>query len=287
MSKHTRRRGDRYDASRVDLGRGFKAIFPYLMKGRNESIAYYPVSFDAEPLLAWIEENKGTDQEISLFEAFMLALVRILRERPTLNRYIIGRRLYQRHDVSLSFAARRAYTDEAEETMVMVRIRDSDDADTIIAKLRGEIRVAKSGQDKDDDKLIGIFMGLPRGLLRVAVKLMEWWDFFVDTPGFLRGLDPMRASAMVANLGSVGMGAAYHHLFEWGTCSLFVTIGQVRPAVCVGEDGKPTVKRMAELRIAFDERVADGYQDARALERLADYLANPARLRQLNQDVAS
>ncbi len=282
-----RRRGDRYDASRVDLGRGFKAIFPYLMKGRNESIAYYPVSFDAEPLLAWIEESKGTDQEISLFEAFMLALVRILRERPTLNRYIIGRRLYQRHDVSLSFAARRAYTDEAEETMVLVRIKDTDDADTIIAKLRGEIRVAKSGQDKDDDKLIELFMRLPRSLLRVAVKLMEWWDFFIDTPGFLRGLDPMRASAMVANLGSVGMGAAYHHLFEWGTCSLFVTIGQVRPAVCVGEDGKPAVKQMAELRIAFDERVADGYQDARALERLADYLANPARLRQLNQDVAS
>ncbi len=283
MSTHARRRGDRYDASRVDLGRGFKAIFPYLMKGRNESIAYYPVAFDAEPLLAWIEEHKGTDQEISIFEAFMLALVRILRERPTLNRYIIGRRLYQRHDVVLSFAARRAYTDEAEETMILVRIRPTDDADTVLRKLRGEIRVVKDGHAKDDDKLIELFMRLPRSLLRVAIKLLEWWDFYVDTPGFLRGIDSMRCSAMVANLGSVGMGAAYHHLFEWGTCSLFVTIGEVKPAVCVGEDGKPAVKRMAELRIAFDERVADGYQDARALERLSDYLANPDRLRQLNQ----
>ena len=286
MSTHTRRRGDRYDASRVDLGRGFKAIFPYLMKGRNESIAYYPVSFDAEPLLAWIEEHKGTAQEISIFEAFMLALVRILRERPTLNRYIIGRRLYQRHDVVLSFAARRAYTDEADETMILVRIKPTDNADTVLGKLRGEIKVVKDGHAKDDDKLIELFMRLPRSLLRVAVKLLEWWDFYVDTPSFLRGLDSMRCSAMVANLGSVGMGAAYHHLFEWGTCSLFVTIGQVKPAVCVGEDGNPAVKRMAELRIAFDERVADGFQDARALERLADYLAHPARLRQLNQEVA-
>lgn len=287
MSTRTRRRGDRYDASRVDLGRGFKAIFPYLMKGRNESIAYYPVSFDAEPLLAYLEKVKGTDEEISLFEAFMLALVRILRERPQLNRYFIGRRLYQRHDVVLSFAARRAYTDEAEETMVLVRIKPTDDADTIVRKLRGEIRVAKSGQDKQDDKLIELFMGLPRSVLRVALKLVEWWDFYVDTPGFLRGIDPMRCSAMVANLGSVGLGAAYHHLFEWGTCSLFVTIGQVKPTVCVGEDGQPAVKKMAELRIAFDERVADGYQDARALDLLADYLANPTQLRQLNQDVMS
>lgn len=286
MSRQARRRGDRHDASRVDLGRGFKAMFPYLMKGRNESIAYYPVSFDAEPLLAYIEEHRGTDESFTLFEAFMLALVRILRERPALNRYFIGRRLYQRHDVVLSFVARRAYTDDAEETTVLVHIRNSDDADTVLRKIRGEIKVAKGGEEKSDEELISLFMRLPRGVLRVAIKLLEWWDFYVDTPGFLRGIDPMRCSAMVANLGSVGMGAAYHHLFEWGTCSLFITIGQVRPAVCVGDDGRPAVKQMAELRIAFDERVADGYQDARALERLADYLADPAQLRRLNQEVA-
>ena len=75
-------------------------------------------------------------------------------------------------------------------------------------------------------------------------------------PGFLRGIDPMRCSAYVANLGSVGLGAAYHHLFEWGTCSLFVTIGQIKPTVVVGADGNPAVRRTMELKIALDERIA-------------------------------
>ena len=275
------RRGDRHDATRVDLGRGFKAVFPYIMKGRNESIAYYPVQVDAENLLAYVERAKGTPQEITIFESVLLALVRILRERPTLNRYIIGRRLYQRRNVDLSFVARKQYTLDSEESNVFVKLRPADDAATVLRKIRGEIRTVKTGDQTADEGLIDLFLRLPRGLMRVAVRLLAAWDFYVDTPGFLRGVDPLRCSAYVANLGSVGMGAAYHHLFEWGTCSLFVTIGQIKPTVVVGEDGQPAVRRTLELKIALDERIADGYYDARALELFDAYLNDPAQLHDL------
>ena len=275
------RRGDRHDATRVDLGRGFKAVFPYIMKGRNESIAYYPVQVDAENLLTYVEQAKGTPQEITIFESVLLALVRILRERPTLNRYILGRRLYQRRNVDLSFVARKQYTLDSEESNVFVKLRPADDAATVLRKIRGEIRTVKTGDQTADEGLIDLFLRLPRGLMRVAVRLLAAWDFYVDTPGFLRGVDPLRCSAYVANLGSVGMGAAYHHLFEWGTCSLFVTIGQIKPTVVVGEDGQPAVRRTLELKIALDERIADGYYDARALELFDAYLNDPAQLHDL------
>lgn len=281
MSGAGKRRRGRRDATRVDLGRSFNAMFPYLMKGRNESVAYYPVVVDAENLLAYIEQKKGTDEEITIFEAFLLALIRILRERPTLNRYIIGRRLYQRDNVELAFTARRKFTLDSSETSVLVKVTPDDDTRTALAKIRGEIRTAKSGEQKSDDALIDLFLRLPRSVLRVAVNLLMAWDFYFDTPSFLRGVDPMRCSAFVANLGSVGMGAAYHHLFEWGTCSLFVTIGQVKPTVVVGEDGQPTVRRTMELKIALDERIADGYYDARALELFDTYLNDPAQLGKL------
>lgn len=281
MSATESRRGGRRGATRVDLGHSMNSLFPYLMKGRNESIAYYPVVVDAENLVAHVEKVKGTPEEITIFEAVMLALIRILRERPTLNRYIIGRRLYQRHDVDLSFVARREYTLDSSETNVLVKVRPDDDAATALAKLRGEIKVAKSGEEKDDDALISLFLKMPRSVLRLAVKALATWDFYVDTPGFLRGLDPLQGSAYVANLGSVGMGAAYHHLFEWGTCSLFVTIGQIRPTVVVGPDRNPAVRRTMELKIALDERIADGYYDARALELFDSYLNDPASLRHL------
>jgi hypothetical protein len=281
MSGADRRRRGRHGATRVDLGRSFNAMFPFIMKGRNESIAYYPVLVDAENLMAYVEAKKGTDEEITIFEAILLALVRILRERPTLNRYIIGRRLYQRRDVELSFVARRQYTLDSSETNVFVAVKPDDDAEAALRKVRGEIRTAKSGEQKSDEGLIELFLRLPRSVLQLAVNLLSIWDFYVDTPAFLRGVDPLRCSAYVANLGSVGMGAAYHHLFEWGTCSLFVTIGQVQPTVVVGEDGNPAVRRTVELKIALDERIADGYYDARALELFDTYLNHPEELRQI------
>jgi len=271
----------RYDATRVQLPYDLNAIFPYLMKGRNESVAYFPININAENLLNYVAEHKGTDQEISIFQAIMLTLVRVLRERPTLNRYIIGRRLYQRRDVVFSFTARRAMTDDAAETQVLVRIKPEDDRATILSKLKGEIRVAKSTEEKDDDKLIGAFLKLPRGLLRIAIKALDLYDFYVDTPKFLRGVDPLRASVYVANLGSIGLGAPYHHLYEWGTCSLFVAIGKIEPMVVVGDDGQPTVKPVLPLRATMDERIADGYYDVRSLELFNTYLTNPASLEEV------
>ncbi|MDR2973706.1 MAG: hypothetical protein LBV00_03180 [Propionibacteriaceae bacterium] len=280
--KPRKARGDRYDASLVKLPFNLNALFPYLMKGRNESVAYYPLTVDMENLLAYIEKNKGTDKEITIFQAFMLALVKIMRARPTLNRYIIGRRMYQRRDVVFSFVARKKMAEDSEETNVLVRIKPEDDRDTVLSKLKGEIKTAKSEHsDKEDDKLIALFLKLPRTLLRIAVKLLEWFDFYVDTPKFLRGIDPLRCSAYVANVGSVGLGAAYHHLFEWGTCSLFVVIGTVKPTVMVGENNQPVVRRAAELRLTLDERIADGYYDARALELLHTYMDDPTLLEKL------
>ncbi|MDR2930679.1 MAG: hypothetical protein LBV06_07245 [Propionibacteriaceae bacterium] len=281
-AKARKTRGDRYDASLVKLPYNLNAMFPYLMKGRNESVAYYPMTIDMENLLTYIEANKGTDKEITIFQAFMLALVKILRERPTLNRYIIGRRMYQRRDVVFSFVARKKFVEDSEETNVLVRVKPEDERDVVLSKLKGEITTARrEDSDKQDDKLVALFLKLPRGLLQFAVKLLEWYDFYVDTPGFLRGIDPLRCSAYVANVGSVGLGAPYHHLFEWGTCSLFVCIGKVTPTVVVGDDGAPTVRRCAEIRITLDERIADGFYDAKALELFHRYMDDPSLLEQI------
>jgi len=274
-----KKHGDRYDATRVEMPRNLNGIFPYLMKGRNESIAYYPVAIDVENLLAYIESHKGTENELTIFQAAMLALVKVMRTRPTLNRYIIGRHVYQRRNVVLSFIARKKMTDDGEETNVLVSIKPDDDRATIIAKLKQETSVAKREDvQKDDDKVIALFMRLPRSLLRAAINLLSWYDFYFDTPGFLRGLDPLRCSAYVANLGSVGLGAPYHHLYEWGTCSVFMAIGQIKPAVVVGDDGQPVVRKVMQLRFTLDERIADGYYDARALELMETYLQDPSQL---------
>ncbi len=80
----------------------------------------------------------------------------------------------------------------------------------------------------------------------------------------------MHASLFVANLGSVGLEAGYHHLWEYGNIPLFCVIGRVRP----GPDGR----RVATLKWSFDERVEDGLYCARSLDRIQDLLSHPEKL---------
>ena len=276
------KKAGRYDARRIQLSTDLNALFPYMMKGRNDSIVYYPLKTDVENLLLYIEEKKGTDQEITFFQAVLLALVKVMREFPEINRYIKGRRLYERYDVSLGFIAKRELSVEGSETNVSLYIKNDVSRDEILQKIRGEIKVAKSGAEKEDDKIISILMRMPRLILRFVVKMLDVYDFYIDTPKFMRyGVDPLRCSAYVANLGSVGIDAPYHHLFEWGTCSMFMAIGIIKNEPVINENCEITMRRMVEFKVSLDERISDGYYFARALDRFKEYFANPQLLEEI------
>jgi hypothetical protein len=86
----------------------------------------------------------------------------------------------------------------------------------------------------------------------------------------------MYTSAFLANLGSVGMGPGYHHLYEHGTCPLFLMFGKVeeRPVV---EDGEVKVGRVMHVRFSYDERIADGLTAKFGIESVARVLEDPER----------
>ena len=77
--------------------------------------------------------------------------------------------------------------------------------------------------------------------------------------------DPMYASLFVANIGSVGIDDVAHHLYEYGTCSLFGVVGQVKKTVFVGEGDQPVVHDGVKVRWSFDERINDGFYCASSL----------------------
>jgi hypothetical protein len=90
--------------------------------------------------------------------------------------------------------------------------------------------------------------------------------------------DPLYASAFVANLGSVGIAGAYHHLYEYGTIPIFVVVGGYRYVPLAEDGGRVVVKRVSTIKYTYDERVEDGFYCARAVSRMKELLENPERL---------
>ena len=88
--------------------------------------------------------------------------------------------------------------------------------------------------------------------------------------------DPMFTSVFLANLGSLKIDAAYHHLYEHGNCPLFVTVGKVAPAAFAADDGTVAARPGLTLRYTYDERVEDGLYCAAALNLLRERIEDPA-----------
>jgi len=260
--------------TRIPSPYDLNAIMPFIMKRRCDSLVYYNVDFDVEPILAYIEEKKVC----TFFQANILALAKTMRRRPGLNRFVMGRRLYQREDMDIAFVARKSYDDAGSETSVKLRVKPEDDDKAIISKITNSIREARGEPPKGDDKAIASLIKLPRAILRLVINILLWLDFHMNFPGGLEKVDPLHSSAFVANLGSVGIEAPFHHLYEWGTCSIFVAIGKIGKKPAIDEFDNLTVKNMVEVKVTLDERIADGYYFARALDIYKEYIENPEKL---------
>jgi hypothetical protein len=79
----------------------------FLMRGRNESAVYFEQRIDLSRTQPWLDERGAR-----LFHLLLHALASVLHERPRINRFTVGRRTFQRKGVFLSFAAKKAMSDD-------------------------------------------------------------------------------------------------------------------------------------------------------------------------------
>ena len=108
-----------------------------------------------------------------------------------------------------------------------------------------------------------------------SLRKMEYYGIY---PKALADDDPTYSSAYLTNLGSIKMNADYHHLFNCGTVSFFVTIGEVNKIPYYLEDGTYELRNSIKLGLTIDERIADGYYFAKTLRLIRKIFQNPELL---------
>ena len=256
-----------------------RTMLPFLVRGRNEGAVYFEEVVDVTRTLAFVEEHaRATGRKPSLFQIVLAAVVRTLAERPHLNRFVAGGRIRRRRRIELSFAIKRAMRDDAGLTTAKIAFEPEDDLDRVGERMAAPIGSGRRGEETQSDVEMRWVARLPVVLVRLVMWAQRWLDAMGLLPDALVRSDPLYASVFLANLGSIGLDSAYHHLFEYGTCPLFVTMGRVKKAVVPGEDGAPAVRDVVSLKFSFDERIVDGFYCARSLGALREYVEDPRRL---------
>ena len=258
-----------------------RRIMPFVMPTRNGAFVLFEQDIPTAPLLALLDRlNAGrpADRRVTFFHCVLSAIGVALTEFPRLNRFIAGSRLYDRRGIWLAFSAKQKLARDAPIFTAKIEYRHGERLPAMVDRLLAILGVGRSGRETPADREIKGFLRLPGPLLRLAVRAQRVLDGWNLLPTALIKDDPLYASAFVANLGSVGLDAAFHHLYDYGTTPIFVTMGRVHRAPLVRDDGTVTSHEVFTLRYTYDERVEDGFYAARALERLAACLAAPDQL---------
>ena len=254
----------------------FRRILLYLLPGRNESVVYFDAYADAEKLLAFLDEQKRNQTGADMTHATIAAANIALAATPKMNRFVVGRRLYMRKARWLSFSMKRKRMDrEASISTVKLQMLDGESFPELVARMNGGIKEERSGKKTRTDKEIDLFNLLPRPILRAGASLLKTLDYYNLLPGWYIDGDPLFTSIFVANLGSLGMGAGLHHLFEYGTCPLFIMVGKIEERAVV-RDGQVVVRPMLHLRFTYDERIEDGLNARYGIDKFVEVLENPA-----------
>jgi hypothetical protein len=254
----------------------YRRILPFLIRRRNEAMVLFDQQLDMSLTQPWLAAwNARTGARATVFHLVLYTLGRVLHERPNLNRFVAGRRIYDRRGVFMTFAAKKAMRDDAPLSTVKRAFPPDESFAAMVATLTADIRVAKSDAITKVDKELHLLFRLPSFLLAASIWLLRWLDSHGLAPRTLIDDDPMYTSVFVSNLGSLKLDAAYHHLFEHGNCPLFCTVGTIAPTPLV-INGALEVRPALLLRYTYDERIEDGFYAASAIANLRRRVEDPA-----------
>ena len=265
-------RNKRRDGVRVKGLDGFHNILPYVMPKRTEAEVSMTEQFDVTDLVQYMKkrnEEEGTN--LKIFHAICTAVARTIYHRPRLNWFISGRTFYERKDITLSFVVKQKFKDNADESLMFLKVEPDMTFDSISKMILGDVEKVRREKSNDLDKLMNFVGSLPRPVLEAFFGSLRILEYHGIMPRGLTDGDPNYSSVLLANLGSIGADSCYHHLSNYGTCSFMITIGVLHKEKKLMYDGTWQERDVINATFTLDERLSDGFYNAKSL-RIAKYL---------------
>lgn len=281
MEKKKRRWGDRKDGVLLRDLDGMHFITPLIYPNRCDNEAYICETIDLTNMNAYLKKKNETETEFpyTMFHLIVAALVKTITLRPKMNRFIVNKNTYQRNEVTVSFVVKKRFADDAAEGLAVIHAKDDSTLTSIHEDLRHQIMDCKDEKKVDSSSdSMDFFNSMPRWLGKFIVWILTRLDLHGWIPSSIIETDPFYTSIVLSNLGSIKLKSGYHHLTNWGTCSLFCIIGEKSMRPVFRADGTYEMREMLDLGITIDERLADGYYYSKTIKLFKTLMEHPELL---------
>ena len=254
-------------------------VIPFIMVNRTGSQNFIRDSFDIEKLEKYMKEKQREGMtNISMMHIMIAAYIRLVSQRPGLNQFIRGQRVWTRKNVEVSLTIKKEMTLESPDTVVKITLPPDATLEDVYTALNAEIVGYRDNPGGDFDQTAKVLTYLPGLLFKFTVATLRFLDYFGLMPKFIAKVSPFHSSYFITSMGSLGIPPIYHHLYDFGTCPVFFSFGAKRRVYELDAEGQVKKKNYLDFTFVLDERICDGYYYASALRLLKQIIKNPYQL---------
>ena len=264
-------------------GRRIKTIDPMykiigqIMVDRNDAMNMIELTVQQDPIRKYIRRKKDEGYTFSHLAVVMAAFIRTVAEYPFLNRFVVNRTLYARNELAVGMVVLKP--GETEGTMNKMYFKPDMTIYQIQEVLDEYINTNRgTGETNSTDKIINTLLSIP-GLARVGVSILKWMDWHGLLPKAIINASPFHCSMTITNLASIGTNYIFHHVYNFGTTSMIMAMGNTREDA-VRRHGEIVFEKVIPIGLVMDERIAEGVQFAMACRKLQSILQDPSVLEQ-------
>ena len=264
-------------------GRRIKTIDPMykiigqIMVDRNDAMNMIELTVQQDPIRKYIRRKKDEGYTFSHLAVVMAAFIRTVAEYPFLNRFVVNRTLYARNELAVGMVVLKP--GETEGTMNKMYFKPDMTIYQIQEVLDEYINTNRgTGETNSTDKIINTLLSIP-GLARVGVSILKWMDWHGLLPKAIINASPFHCSMIITNLASIGTNYIFHHVYNFGTTSMIMAMGNTREDA-VRRHGEIVFEKVIPIGLVMDERIAEGVQFAMACRKLQSILQDPSVLEQ-------
>ena len=286
-----KRFGDRKEGRLLRSLDPFYKFIPYIMVQKNDACNQFSDSAEITETDRWLRDKRKEGYKgLGYLHLFIAAYVRLVSQRPAINRFIAGRRIYARNNIEVVLTVRRGMTAEAGETTIKVVFDPYDTVFDVYHKMTEKIDEIKYGEeDNNTEQVASALTKLPRFVLRFAIWILKVMDYFGLIPQSLLDASPFHGSFIITDLGSLGTPPVYHHIYNFGNLPFFVAFGSKRKAYELDRSSTPVERKYVDYRVSMDERICDGAYLVSSMKYMKYYLSHPKELEvppaQVKEDV--
>ena len=251
------------------------ALTPYLMPMRCDAQVFLNLKLDYEKMARYIVEQGQKGHKFTFMEIIIAAYVRVISELPEINRFVANKRLYARTQLTVSFALLKDTGDvnKIEENTVKCYFDPRDTIFDVAERISEQIELNRR-EEADNSTMKVAKLLLNPILANTIVFAARFLDRYGIMPKYIMDASPFHTSMFFTQMASIGMPAVNHHIYNFGTTSLFVSMGSVIRESSVGPDGKTVRKRYLPVGITADERICAGAVYAKLVNRIMYYINN-------------